>query len=163
MRLTGRRIWFGVLALVILTALSAPSLAAAVTQHRDRAPRTLWKTYPLNPGGDSRITKQQPALHGDRAIAPKTEQNPTTSLARGGAANFAPPRDSSGSDHLLLIAGISVAALALILLTRPALRAGRGTAGALEAGAILLYASVIFVSVLVGMFVVLLVRTMVGS
>jgi len=132
-----------VLILALLTALSTPYLAEAPASNSNRVPKTLWKTYPLDPSG---------------AIAP------TTSVAGDGTAHFA-PQQSAGDDRVRLIAIALVAALALlvmILVTRSASRALRDIAGALPMDTIVLNASIILVSVLVGIGVVLLISPALG-
>jgi hypothetical protein len=140
-----RRFWVptGVLFVALLTALSTPYLAGAAAGSSNRVPKTLWKTYPLDPSG---------------GIAP------TTSVAGDGTAHFA-PEQSAGDDRLRLIALALVAALALlamILVTRTASRALRDIAGALPIGTIVYTASVIFVSVLLGIAVVLVIGPALG-
>lgn len=129
--------------MALLTALSTPYLAGAAAGSSNRVPKTLWKTYPLDPSG---------------GIAP------TTSVAGDGTAHFA-PEQSAGDDRLRLIALALVAALALlamILVTRTASRALRDIAGALPIGTIVYTASVIFVSVLLGIAVVLVIGPALG-
>ena len=132
-----------VLILALLTALSTPYLAEAPASNSNRVPKTLWKTYPLDPSG---------------AIAP------TTSVAGDGTAHFA-PQQSAGDDRVRLIAIALVAALALlamIVVRRPASRALQDMAGALPMETIVLTASLIFVSVLVGLSVVLIIGPALG-
>ena len=129
--------------MAVLTALSTPYLAGAAARSPNRVPKTLWKTYPLDPGG---------------GIAP------TTSVAGDGTAHFA-PQQSAGDDRLRLIAIALVAALALlamILVIRSASRALRDIAGALPMDTIVLNVSIIFVSVLVGIAVVLVISPGLG-
>jgi hypothetical protein len=139
------RFWVptGVLFVALLTALSTPYLAGAAASNSNRVPKTLWKTYPLDPS---------------RGIVP------TTSVARDGTAHFA-PQQSTGDDRLRLIGIAVVAALALlamILVIRSASRALRDIAGALPLDTIVLNASIIFVSVLIGIGVVLLISPALG-
>jgi hypothetical protein len=139
------RFWVptGILFLALLTALSTPSLAGAAASNSNRAPKTLWKTYPLDPSS---------------GIAP------TTSVAGDGTAHFA-PQQSAGNDRLRLIGIALVAALALlamILVIRSASRALRDIAGALPLDTIVLNASIIFLSVLLGIGVVLLISPALG-
>ena len=139
------RFWVPTVVLIValLTALSTPYLAEAPASNSNRVPKTLWKTYPLDPSG---------------TIAP------TTSVAGDGTAHFA-PQPSAGDDHVRLIAIALVAALALlamILVRRPASRALQDMAGALPMETIVLTASLIFVSVLVGLSVVLIIGPALG-
>ena len=139
------RFWVPTVVLIValLTALSTPYLAEAPASNSNRVPKTLWKTYPLDPSG---------------AIAP------TTSVAGDGTAHFA-PQQSAGDDRVRLIAIALVAALALlamILVRRSASRAFRDMAGALPMETIVLTASLIFVSVLVGLSVVLIIGPALG-
>jgi hypothetical protein len=139
------RFWVptGVLFVALLTALSTPYLAEAAASNSNRVPKTLWKTYPLDPSG---------------GIAP------TTSVGGDDTAHFA-PQQSAGDDRLRLIGIALIAALALlamILVIRSASRALRDIAGALPLDTIVLNASIIFVSVLVGIGVVLLVSPALG-
>jgi len=139
------RFWVptAILFVALLTALSTPYLAGATASSSNRVPKTLWKTYPLDPSG---------------AIAP------TTSVAGDGTAHFA-PQPSAGDDHVRLIAIALVAALALlamILVRRSASRAFRDMTGALPMETIVLTASLIFVSVLVGLSVVLIIGPALG-
>ena len=139
------RFWVPTVVLIValLTALSTAYLAEAPASNSNRVPKTLWKTYPLDPSG---------------AIAP------TTPVAGDGTAHFA-PQQSAGDDHVRLIAIALVAALALlamILVRRPASRALQDMAGALPMETIVLTASLIFVSVLVGLSVVLIIGPALG-
>jgi hypothetical protein len=139
------RFWVptGVLCVALLTALSTPSLAGAAASNGNRVPKTLWKTYPLDPSGGTA---------------------PTTSVAGDGTAHFA-PQQSAGDDRLRLIGIALVGALALlamILVIRSASRALRDIAGALPLDTIVLNASIIFLSVLLGIGVVLLISPVLG-
>jgi len=139
------RFWVPTVVLIValLTALSTPYLAEAPASNSNRVPKTLWKTYPLDPSG---------------AIAP------TTSVAGDGTAHFA-PQQSAGDDRVRLVAIALVAALALlamIVVRRPASRALQDMAGALPMETIVLTASLIFVSVLVGLSVVLIIGPALG-
>jgi hypothetical protein len=158
------RLWLpaGALFLTFLTALSTPYLAGAATGNSNRAPKTLWKTYPLDPSGGNART-ERPAGAGDSSPS-KDEVAPATTTARDDTAHFA-PQQSAGDDRLRLIAitlGAAVALLAMILVTRSASRALRDIARALPMDTIVLAASVIFVSVLAGIGVVLLISPMLG-
>jgi hypothetical protein len=160
------RFWVptGALVLALVTALSTPYLARAATRSGDRVPRALWKTYPLDPsGGHARIEKQPAGS--DESRPPRKEQvAPTTSVAGKGAAHLS-QQQSSGHDPLRVIAIGLVAALVLLavtLATRSASRGLRDIAGALPTNTIMLYASVIFVSVMVGIGVTLILSPALG-
>lgn len=159
------RFWVptAILFVALLTALSTPYLAGAASSS-NRVPKTLWKTYPLDPsGGIARIEKRSSGAK-ESASPRKEKVAPTTSVAGDGTAHFAPPQ-SAGDDRLRLIAIALVAALALlvmILVTRSASRALRDIAGALPMDTIVLNASIILVSVLVGIGVVLLISPALG-
>ena len=160
------RFWVptAILFVALLTALSTPYLAGATASSSDRVPKTLWKTFPLDPnGGIARIEKRSSGAK-ERASPRKEKVAPTTSVAGDGTAHFAPPQ-SAGDDRLRLIAIALVAALALlamILVRRPASRALQDMAGALPMETIVLTASLIFVSVLVGLSVVLIIGPALG-
>ena len=49
------RFWVPTVVLIValLTALSTPYLAEAPASNSNRVPKTLWKTYPLDPSGAS--------------------------------------------------------------------------------------------------------------
>ena len=159
------RFWVppGVVFVALLTALSTPYLAGAAASSSNRVPKTLWKTYPLDPsGGIARIEKRSGAE--ENASPRKEKVAPTTSVAGDGTAHFAPPQ-SAGDDRLRLIAIALVSALALlvmILVTRSASRALRDIADALPMDTIVLNASIILVSVLVGIGVVLVISPALG-
>jgi hypothetical protein len=160
------RFWVptAILFVALLTALSTPYLAGATASSSNRVPKTLWKTFPLDPnGGIARIEKRSSGAK-ESASPRKEKVAPTTSVAGDGTAHFAPPQ-SAGDDRLRLIAIALVAALALlvmILVTRSASRALRDIAGALPMDTIVLNASIILVSVLVGIGVVLLISPALG-
>jgi len=114
-------------------------------------------------GGIARIEKRSSGAK-ESASPRKEKVAPTTSVAGDGTAHFAPPQ-SAGDDRLRLIAIALVAALALlamILVRRPASRALQDMAGALPMETIVLTASLIFVSVLVGLSVVLIIGPALG-
>jgi hypothetical protein len=144
-----------ILALVLLPILSGPKLADAA-RNGHPVPKTLWKTYPLDPSsGKAEIRK--PAPLDDNASPPRTDDTaPPAPIGQGGTAHFE-PEQSSGGDRLRLITAALV-----ILMRRPAIRVVRGVRGDLPMSTIVLSASVIFVSVLVGIGVVLLISPMLG-
>jgi len=160
------RFWVPTVVLIValLTALSTPYLAEAPASNSNRVPKTLWKTYPLDPsGGIARIEKRSSGPK-ESASPRKEKVAPTTSVAGDGTAHFA-PQPSAGDDRVRLIAIALVAALALlamILVRRPASRALQDMAGALPMETIVLTASLIFVSVLVGLSVVLIIGPALG-
>ena len=163
------RFWVptGALFLALLTALSSPYLDGAGANGSNRVPRTLWKTYPLDPSGGNARIEQRPAGPGEISSPSKDEVAPTTTAGQDDAAHFAQqqPQQSSGRDRLPLIALALIAAgvlLAMILVTRSASRVLRDIAGALPMDTIVLTASVIFVSVLVGISVVLVIGPALG-
>jgi hypothetical protein len=150
-----------ILALVLLPILSGPKLADAA-RNGHRVPKTLLKTYPLDPsGGEARIRKPAPA--DDNASRPRTDDTaPPAPIGQGGTAHFE-PEQSPGGDRLRLIAAALVAGgllCGLILMRRPAIRVVRSVGGALPMSTIALSASVIFFSVIVGIAVVLLISPM---
>jgi hypothetical protein len=132
----------------LLTALSTPYLAGAAASSSNHVPKTLWKTYPLDPSASFK----------------KEKVAPTTSVAGAGTAHFA-RQQSAGDDRLRLIGlatGSALALLAMILVTRFASRALRDIAGALPMQTIVCTVSVLFVSVLVGIAVVLVISPALG-
>jgi hypothetical protein len=152
-----------ILALVLLPILSGPKLADAA-RNGHPVPKTLWKTYPLDPSsGKAEIRK--PAPLDDNASPPRTDDTaPPAPIGQGGTAHFE-PEQSSGGDRLRLITAALVAGgllCGLILMRRPAIRVVRGVRGDLPMSTIVLSASVIFVSVIVGIGVVLLISPMLG-
>jgi hypothetical protein len=159
------RFWIptAILLVALLTALSAPYLAGAAASSSNRAPKTLWKTYPLDPsGGIARIEKRSSG--GKESASPRKKKvAPTTSVAGDGTAHFAPPQ-SAGDDRLRLTPIALVAALALLVMILVARSASalRDIAGALPMDTIVLNASIILVSVLVGVGVVLLISPALG-
>jgi len=163
------RFWVptGALFLTLLTSLSMPCLAGAAASSSNHTPRTLWKAYPLDPSGSNAQNDQRPAGAGEISSPRKDELAPTTTAARGDAAHFAElqSQQSSGGDRLPLIALALVAGsmlFALIVVRKPASRVLRDFAAGLPMDTIVLTASVIFVSVLLGIAVVLVIGPMLG-
>jgi hypothetical protein len=155
-----------ILALVLLPILSGPKLADAAGKGHPVS-KTLWKTYPLDPsGGKAEIRKPAPpAPLDDNASLSRTDDTaPPDPIGQGSTAHFE-PKQSSGGDRLRLIAAALVAGgllCGLILMRRPAIRAVRSVGGTLPMNTIVLSASLIFVSVIVGIAVVLLIGPMLG-
>jgi hypothetical protein len=150
-----------ILALVLLPILSGPKLADAA-RNGHGVTKTLLKTYPLDPsGGEARIRKPAPA--DDNASPPRTDETaPPTPIGKGGTAHFE-PEQSPGGDRLRLIAAALVAGgllCGLILMRRPAIRVVRSVGGALPMSKVAFGASVIFLSVIIGIAVVLLISPM---
>ena len=88
------RFWVptAILFVALLTALSTPYLAGAAASSSNRVPKTLWKTYPLDPsGGIARIEKRSSGAK-ESASPRKEKVAPTTSVAGDGTAHFAPPQ-----------------------------------------------------------------------
>jgi hypothetical protein len=159
----GIHVPFAILALFLAAMLSAPTFADA--RNRDHAPKNLWQTYPLDPsGGAARIRPS--ARDANDSSPPRTEKAapPTTSTGRGGTAHFA-QEHSPGGERLSMIAAALVAGgllCGLILIRRPALRIVRNVGDDLPMATIVLSASVVFVSVIIGIGVVLLISPMLG-
>ena len=148
-----------ILALVLLPILSRPKLADAA-RNGHGIPKTLWKTYPLDPsGGEARIRKPAPA--DDNASPPRTDDTaPPAPIGQGGTAHFE-PEQSPGGDRLLIAALVAGGLLCgLILMRRPAIRVVRSVGGALPMSTVAFGASVIFLSVIIGIAVVLLISPM---
>lgn len=157
------RVPIAILALVLLPILSGPKLADAAGNGHPVS-KTLWKTYPLDPsGGKAKI--RRPAPLDDNASPPRTDDTaPPAPIGQGSTAHFE-PEQSPGGDRLRLIAIALVAGgllCGLILMRRPAIRVVRSVGGALPMNTIVLSASLIFVSVIIGIAVVLLIGPMLG-
>jgi hypothetical protein len=159
----GIHIPFAILLIFLVATLSAPTFADAA-RTRDHVRKNLWQTYPLDPsGGAARI---RPSSRANDSSPPRTEKAApsTTSTGRSGTAHFA-QEDSPGGDRLPMIAAALVAGgllFGVILLSRPALRIVRNVGDDLPMATIVLSASVILVSVIVGIGVVLLISPMLG-
>jgi hypothetical protein len=159
----GIHVPFAILALLLVAMLFAPAFADA--GRRDHVPKNLWQTYPLDPsGGAARI--QHSARDANDSARPRTEKATpsTTSTGRSGTAHLAQER-SPGGYRLPMIAAALVAGgllCGLILIGRPALRIVRNVGDDLPMATIVLSASVIFVSVMIGIGVVLFISPMLG-
>jgi hypothetical protein len=161
-----------ILALVLVSILSGSKLADAAGNGHP-VPKTLWKTYPLDPsGGKAEIRKSAPL--DDNASPPRTDDNaspprtddtaPPAPIGQGSTAHFEPEQSPRG-DRLRLIAAALVAGgllCGLILMRRPAIRVVRNVGGALPINTIVFSATLIFVSVIVGTAVVLLIGPVLG-
>jgi hypothetical protein len=158
----GIHIQFAILALLLIAMLSAPTFANA--GRGDHVPKNLWQTYPLDPsGGAARI--RHSARHKNDSSPRRTERTaPLTTSTGRGTAHFA-QRQSPGGDRLSMITAALVAGgllCGLILIGRPALRIVRNVGNDLPMATIVLSASVVFVSVIIGIGVVLLIGPMLG-
>jgi len=160
----GIHIPLAILVIFLVATLSAPTFAGAA-RTRDHVPKNLWQTYPLDPsGGAARI--RHSSHDANDSSPPRTEkaEPSTTSTGRSGTAHFA-QEHSPGEDRLPMIAAALVAGgllFGVILLSRPALRIVRNVGDDLPMATIVLSASVILVSVIVGVGVVLLISPMLG-
>jgi hypothetical protein len=159
----GIQVPFAILALLLVAMLLAPAFADA--GRRDHVRKNLWQTYPLDPsGGAARI--RHSARDANDSARPRTEKATpsTTSTGRSGTAHLAQER-SPGGYRLPMIAAALVAGgllCGLILIGRPALRIVRNVGDDLPMATIVLSASVIFVSVMIGIGVVLFISPMLG-
>jgi hypothetical protein len=151
--------------LVLMTTLSTPSLAGGVTQTENRVPKKLWKTYPFDPSGGTARIERGSASHEKNGALDQPRRATTTSVAEDNSAHFGQQHGSSGGARfqtVAYLAGAVVLLLMLILLMRPAVRAVRGLEGAFPAGTVILFVSVVFVSVVVGIGVVLFISPLLG-
>lgn len=152
-----------ILALILVSILSGSKLADAAGNGHP-VPKTLWKTYPLDPsGGKAEIRKSAPL--DDNASPPKTDDTaPPAPIGQGSTAHFEPEQSPRGEGLRLIVAALVAGGLlcGLILIRRPAIRVVRSVGGALPINTIVLSASLVFVSVIVGIAVVLLIGPMLG-
>ena len=169
----------GVLLLSLLTTLSTPNVAAGTATGSKHIPRKLWSTYPLDPSrGQARIDRRPAASdpsessrkeHGASTAsadegATQERVVPTTSAGGESVAHYA-PWESSANRRVYAIAIALVATLAVlgvIIARRSASRPVRDFAGALPLSTIMAYASVIILSVAVGIGVVLILSPALG-
>jgi hypothetical protein len=153
-----------ILALSVMTILSAPVSAGAAARTGDSAPKTLWETYPLDPsGGKAKIEK--PTFKNDNTSLPNRQDvRASTAVDRSGSAHFEQQPSSSTSRFQMIAAAIIVGTSigTLILMRRPAVRIVRTVGGAVPMSTIVLSASMIFVSVIIGIGVVLFISPMLG-
>jgi hypothetical protein len=175
------RFWIptGVLLLSLLATLLTSNVAAGTATRPDHIPRKLWSTYPLDPSrGQARIDRRPAASDASESarkehVAPTTSADesatqervvPTTSAGGKSVAHYA-PWESSTNRRVYVIAIALVATLAVlgvILARRSASRPVRNFAGALPLSTIMAYASVIILSVAVGIGVVLILSPALG-
>lgn len=146
---------------VLVTALSTPSMAGGVGRSEDRVPRTLWKTYPLDPSGGTLRIDHGSGKDPRSGSQPKEEPGTTTPVAKSDTAHFSQQQGPTGGDRsrtyaYALGAGLLLLIMLMLVMT-PAVRAARGFAGALETDTVVLFVSVVLVSVVVGVGVVLVV------
>jgi hypothetical protein len=151
--------------LVLMTTLSAPSLAGGATHSEARVPKRLWKTYPFDPSGGTARIERGSTGHEKSGALDQQRRPATTSVVQDNTARFGQQHDSSGDARfrtLAYLAGAAVLLLMIILLMRPAVRAVRALEGAFSEGTVILFVSVVFVSVAVGIGVVLLISPLLG-
>ena len=177
----GCRVWTptGVLLLSLLATLFTPNVAGGTATSSNHIPRKLWSTYPLDPSrGQARIERRPTASDasespGKEHVAPTTSADesatqervvPTTSAGGESVAHYA-PWESSANRRVYVIGIALVATLAVlgvILAMRSTSRPVRDFAGALPLSTIMAYASVIILSVAVGIGVVLILSPALG-